>query len=234
MRRTSTVEQARRRVKKNNGQRSKGRGTVTDPAVKLSSTHVIRSVFDDSIIVSLHYNDPAMSRNNASALLCSWRYRMNSVYDPDPLVGSASVSGFTEWSSIYSTYRVIEFKYEITIANQEAYPLQVSVCPTQFDLGANSTAVPEFGEAKYGRQTIISTTGGQDRCRMIGKINLTKFFGPSYLYDATFNSAVTSNPSTLLYFNIGLYTPSVLVKGVVTSVRLTYVTQFYRRQNVFT
>lgn len=194
---------------------------------------IIRGPMLDNVVVELRYQDPSLSRSNVGNAICSWRYRMNSTFDPDPLLGTGAISGFNEWAGIYSTYRVIGFRYEIEISNAEAFPIVVTTCPTTSDLGANATAALDFSEVPYGKQAMLSAKGGQDRAFISGSLYLPKFFGASYLYDSTFNSLTTGNPGTLLFFNVGCVSGTAQTVGTISSVKLTYITSFYRRYNVF-
>lgn len=194
----------------------------------------VRDVASDSMLVTLHYNDSTINRNNAGNPYCSWRYRMNSVYDPDPSLGTGAISGFNEYAAIYSTYRVLAFRYQIIVANDETFAVQLYTCSTTADVGLNSANTPDFGEIKGSRTALLSGKGGQDRVKMIGSVDLPKFFGASYLYDSTFNAAVTGNPATILYHNVGFYAGSTnLVSGVTIAVKLSFDVLFYRRQNIF-
>jgi hypothetical protein len=193
----------------------------------------IKDVADDTIRVRLKYYDTNMIRNNAGLDYMSWRYRMNSVYDPDPSVATGAISGFNEWAAIYSTYRVLSIEYEVAIANNETFPLQVAVAPTLTDIGLNSVNTADLAEIKFAKYTMLAAKGGQDRIRLRGALRMDMIFGTSYLYDSTFNSAVTTNPATILYINVGLTGPSPLVNGVTPAVRIWYDVLFYRRQNVF-
>jgi hypothetical protein len=197
------------------------------------STSIIRGPFTDNVVVELHYTDQTLSRNNAASSGLSWRYKMNSPYDPDPFLSSGAVSGFAEWAAIYSTYRCIGFRYSITVMNQETFPVVITCCPTSADLGSNSIYAPELGEALYGKQTQLSGKGGMDKGHLQGNIYLPHFYGPSYLWEQNFDSAVTGNPPVVLYFNIGAFAPVAFVSGLIVSVKLTFITSFYKRQNVF-
>jgi hypothetical protein len=209
------------------------RAPIPRMLISSGSFHSIRDVADDTLRVRLKYFDPTMTRNNAGLTYLSWRYRMNSVYDPDPSVASGAISGFNEWAAIYSTYRVLSIRYQVRIANNETFPLQIAVAPTLTDIGINSPLSIDLSEIKYAKYTMMAAKGGLDSIYLEGIIRMDKLFGASYLYDPTFNSAVTTNPATILYLNVGSTAPSPLINGVTPSVRISYDVLFYRRQNIF-
>lgn len=194
---------------------------------------IIRGPVLDQVVVELPWVDQTLQRGNVGNTICSWRYRMNSAYDPDPLVFTGAVSGIDSWSVQYKTYRVLAFKYDITIMNEEAFPLIVTCCPTQTDIGVNSIQAPNFGEVKYGQLKPLSAKGGLDQARMRGQINMAAFFGTNYLWASDFNADINGNPLHPIYFNVGLESPVPQVNGVVVSARLTYVTALYNRQSPF-
>jgi len=192
-----------------------------------------RQPIPDNMIIDLKYQDSTISRNNAGAVYCSWRYRLNAVYDPDPLVGSGSITGYNEWAAMYQSYRVIGFRYEVTLVNMESFPVVVYLAPTLFDAGANYSSINQISEFPYGRKNMLSMAGGQDRCYLAGDISIARLEGSKSVFtDDYFTSPVTSNPTNVRYLNIGFEGPTTLVKGLLISVRLIYRTQFYRRQNL--
>jgi hypothetical protein len=230
-----------RKMKKQKGVRGKyrfnndGKQLAQIPRMLISSGTYRRvwDVADDTIQVRLKYFDTNMTRNNAGLDYMSWRYRMNSAYDPDPSVATGAVSGFNEWAAIYSTYRVLAIVYEVAVANNEAFPLQLAVAPTFTDIGLNAPTSVDLAEVKFAKYTLMAAKGGQDRAKLTGALRLDEIFGASYLYDSTFNSSVTTNPATILFLKVGLTSPSPLVSGVTPAIRIWYDVLFYRRQNIF-
>jgi hypothetical protein len=243
MNKNNQKDQRKQRKKTNKTRVTRPRFEISNDAQQLKSIprmlissgsfHNIRDVADDTIRVKLKYYDTTMVRNNAGLTYLSWRYRMNSVYDPDPSLATGAISGFAEWAAIYSTYRVLSIIYQIKLANNEAFPLQVSTAPTFTDIGINALSSVDLAELKYAKYTMMAAKGGRDMVNLQGALRLDEIFGASYLYDPTFNAAVTTNPSTILYLNVGVNSPSPLVNGVTPAVRIIYDVLFYRRQNIF-
>jgi len=188
----------------------------------------------DSVVVTLRYTDPTFIHTMVGTVT-TFRYRMNSVYDPDPNILSGSVSMFNEWAAMYNHYRVLRFHYKITLSNMSTLPLMISTVPTKIDLGANFSGAVNFPEAPYGRASLISAQGGQDRIVLSGTIDLAKFSGHAgYLYDDITGSQVSSSPSSLYYFNIGVNSSQTNIGTVCANVTLTYETLFYDRLSPFT
>lgn len=162
---------------------------------------------------------------------------MNGAFDPDPLLGSGSLTGFTEYAALYGNYRVMDFTYEVKIASLETAPMIVLIAPTATDIGGNYSGTNELSEFPHGRSDLISAQGGMDRCTFSGAWCPADIFGDraEYFGDDNFGAGTGSNPSFQLYLNVGIYKPtSALVSGVVAKVRLGYKVMFYGKKNVLT
>jgi len=192
-----------------------------------------RSPAFDSLVVTFSYVDPTFVHTMVG-FVTSFRYRMNSVYDPDPNILSGTVSMFNEWAAIYNHYRVLKFRYVVTLSNMSALPLMVSTVPTRIDLGANYSGAINFPEAPYGQSGLISAQGGQDRYTFTGTIDLAKFSGHrGYEYDDITGAQINSSPGSLYYFNVGVNSSSTGVGTVTANVRLEFETLLYDRLSPF-
>jgi hypothetical protein len=189
----------------------------------------------NSVAVWLHYHDNTLQRNNAGATYMSWRYRMNSAYDPDPLVGSGSMAYFSEWAAMYANYRVLSYRIKVQIANEESFPLNVVAYPTREDVGANSSNTPEGPELPYAVSRLLSAKGGQDRLGMSRRVDLPTFWGnPSeYITNPNFAAGDGASPSQSLYYNIGCFANNNFSSGVLISITMSYHILFTQVQNVF-
>jgi len=186
----------------------------------------------DGVVVDLSYSDSVQTRNNAGAMVMSWRYRLNSAYDPDPLLGTGAIPGFTEWAAMYDRYRILNFSYDVQFCNMETFPLQIVACPTLIDVGANYASAIDLPAFPFGTKSIISTTGGQDRTRLSGQLDLELFEGsPTYFTDTNYSSVINTNPVNTRFMNFGYISDAVLVHGVFVSVKLSFRTLFYQRLN---
>jgi hypothetical protein len=212
------------------GKRKKNKNNVRRPHATIGSVLKCRMPIADSTIVPLMYQDTSLVKNNVGGLVCSWRYRMNSVYDPDPLLGSGSVSSYNEWAAFYTHYRVLAFKYDITVANNETFAVIIVCAPTATDVGANYSGTIQLSEVPYGKKNMLSAKTGSDRCHIAGEIQLNKFEGiRGTEYDQSYASTIATNPSNIRFFNIGYAGGSICANGVVVSIKLTYLTEFYAR-----
>jgi len=221
----------RKNTKKNQSNRKKKPkdGIHTKYGLAGSSLILLNEPIPDGVFVRLKWTDNVtLTKNNAGFTYLSWRYRMNSAYDPDPVLGSGSISYFLEWAAMYRLYRVMRFHYDITISNLETFPVNVTACPSTIDLGLNTSNATEFSEVPYGRSASLSAKTGNDRTRITGMIDLKDYYGTnSYLFDNNLGSLTTTNPAVTLYYNVGAFAPTGFLNGIVQHVNLWYDVYFY-------
>jgi hypothetical protein len=187
----------------------------------------------DAVVVDLFYQDPTETRNNAGGLVLSWRYRVNSVYDPDPLLGTGAISGFVEWAAFYDRYRVINFSYDVDIVNMENFPVALTAAPTLLDVGANYASTIDLAAFPYGSKRVLGSNAGQGRSKISGQLDLALFEGsPSVYTDNNYSSVVNTNPVNIRFMNIGIIPQAALVNGVYISSRMGYRVLFYQRLNL--
>lgn len=205
------------------------------PKVYFGSHMDVPASIPDSLTARLVYLDQTENRNNVGGFVCSWRYRLNSAYDPDPLLGTGAISGFNEWAAFYTHYRVLSLSYDVNISNMEAFPLTAVAAPTLTDLGANSTNTITLPEIPYGKKRCLSAKTGADRCRFRGTVTVAKLEGSTEPFtDSSFAATVSTNPAMIRFMNFGVSSgASALVSGVFISARLEYLVQFYARVPVF-
>lgn len=187
----------------------------------------------DAVLVDLTYPDTTLVKTNSGLPYLSWRYRMNSVFDPDPLVLSGSVPGHTAWSGFFEYYRVVAISYNIDISNLESTGVDVVVCPTLNDLGSNYINTNELFGNPHATVALLSAKGGQDRVRLSGSIDLGTFYGSSqqYLGNDGFNSLVSGNPTVMFYLNVGaIGSAAFSTAGVDYRVSITYTTLYNKRR----
>jgi hypothetical protein len=198
------------------------------------STTIIRNPVADSLFVKLFYNDTTLLRNNVGGTVCSWRYRMNSAYDPDPALGTGAITGFNEYAAMYDRYRVTKCSIDIEIANLESFAMEIIFAPTLLDVGANYSGVGSMPEYPYGKKKVLSLAGGKDNGTLRFTSTVARIEGSKSAYtDLLFSAVVNTNPTNTRWFNVGYITGgNVLVKGVFAVVRLAYEVQFTERLNI--
>jgi len=190
--------------------------------------------YPEGFLVHMKYSDPQGVLNNAAALFASVRYRMNSVYDPDPTLGGGTVDGYTFFSTIYGRYRVVGFQYKIAFDNNDAFEKRAICWPSMIDLGSNYSATDQATELPYSKFKVLSSKGGGSQTKVItGFVPLAQFYGESsYNTGESALSNYNANPALVLFFNVGTSSGTVLSLGTGISVCLHYVTKWTSRETV--
>jgi len=182
--------------------------------------------------VWLHYDDNSIARTNAGSLICNWRYR-TSAFDPDPVLLSGALPGFTEKAAMYTAYRVVAMKWTITLISNELFPLVGYVVPLTADPGANVATGLSLAANAKGQIRGLSAIGGTG-AHFSGFLKCANFYGiRGWDYDDDMNAPVTGNPLVMIYLVAGVNSPSILTAGgVVVTGRISFCVVFNRRKNL--
>jgi len=194
-------------------------------------------IMPSMVVRKLNYLDDDMLRTNAGGNFEVFRFRANSVFDPDPLILSGGIAGFSELAALYNYYRVTHLEFEWACTNNESFPVQIGCVFSNTDIAASiatQTQAHNALENGYSTQALLlSAKGGQDRILVKGKLDLASLWGnrENYLCENSFSALTNANPVQLLYINfiISTGTASLLANGVTSSLKLKFTTQFYSR-----
>lgn len=155
-------------------------------------------------------------------------YQPSSYFDPDPDVASTSdYGGFTFFSSMYSRYRVLAFKYTVIWTNLEATAVRVScqaipasVTPTE---GTATDWTEPAIENPYGKYFVLSPTAASPTKKLSGYVNCTKLWGtPEARYDTGWAGTATTSPGVNSFLRLAAYKldGSALSVGVQFNIRV--------------
>lgn len=220
----------RRPLQKRSGKKQQDNKTITSLYPGNLITRLGRPTMAAGASVSFQYVDPHILRNAFSANVLNWRYRMNSVFDPDPLALSGAIPGFNEWASLFTTYRVRNFHYKITLSSNDVEPAVAYCLPVLTDHGANWTVALSASVGNLGRSSILPGINGGAGIMMSGTVKIAEWLGSTnYATDDNYQALVTGNPLGVLYFYVGADGSAVHVNGVTARVELRYDVDFTRR-----
>lgn len=141
-----------------------------------------------------------------------WRFRCNSLYDPDQSSAGHQAMMFDQLSAIYNHYTVIGARLKVTFT-----PISTNV-PTRIimfindDTNLNTTNLDTLAEQKSGKSISVITTGTQPITRTMNW-SAKKTFGGSILGNDELQGNSVSNPTEQSYFEIA----SNVVDGVSNS-----------------
>jgi len=184
-----------------------------------------------SLIVTLKYVDPTFMYGNFGNFDWSTRFRLNSVFDPDPhTISGGTISYFNQYAALYTRYRVLSVRYKVVASNLMAEPVIFTVAPSKEDLGDNFAEIQQLAEINKGVTQLLGANGSMNRSTVTRNIDLAKFSGsPSYLTDDTTAARVDTNPSVQWYLNVGM-TSNILMSASSFGVRteLYYTVVFWQ------
>lgn len=225
-----------KRYKKQQGKHRQKRRAATS-AWKTNDRHHVTNqgqhIVSDEQDVTLQYAELA-ELNSAGNGGIARRWTPNGAFDIDPVLGSASVAGFAEWSAFYDYYRVIRYSYEISVANIEGVPVDCFVINTNVDPTTSITSWISYSTAPHAAHKLLGlSTSGQANWRARGSYSVAQILGSKAPeYDDSYRALVTANPADLIWLGIGIQVAGsgVLTYGVSIDVRITLHLRFYGRR----
>jgi len=210
-------------------------------SVQLFRGKITHIVSDRQIVMLSYYDSSYRTRGVLSSVSGFWRYRINTLWDPDPLVFTGSVAGLFEWSKFYNLYRVLEVRVKSTISNvDENNVLNFVMMPSPYDITAFLGSTTSVGELNENPMAITKQCGiawgGKDKIHLNQTIRLADLYGSKseYLSSPNTSAAINTDPVTQLFLNYAYQVaPSSLAKQFVVDVVLSYVVELFDRKIVF-
>jgi len=192
------------------------------------------------LVRKLRYNDSSFVRNNPGNNFLVYSFRVNDLYDPDPIVLSGSVTGFKEIMQFYQYYRVLEVTVHATVTNAEAFTLIYGGVFSQSNLtGSISTrddAVNALESTFSSRARLLAAKGGMDKGTLSMTINLGTLLGDTMQYKAESNytGVGLATPTTPLWFNFIVASPTgtALTNGYTNATVITFKSEFFGLLNL--
>jgi hypothetical protein len=192
-----------------------------------------RRILPPEMDIKLAYQ-PNKTAINAAASTCGIRFYANGAYDVDPVLGSTTMPGFTTFigtsstTGLYNYYRVIRTSYDLTICNNEAFPVRVYTGYTNTDPG--TTGNLQLPGNPMFKSALISAKGGNDRVRFRDTKNIATILGSSGVEtEDNFRGTYTANPVDLVYLFVGgnSVAGAFLPNGLSIAGSLTMTIRFY-------
>lgn len=189
---------------------------------------------------TLNYVDSSYVRNNPGNNYLVYSFRINDLYDPDPLILSGSVSGFKEIMQFYQYYRVLVAKMVVEVSNNEAFSLFYGICFSQSNLtGVITTRDDAMNALESGfstRPKLLAAKGGMDRARLSTQITISKLLGDAKQYQAeqSYVGIGLATPAIPLWANFIVCSPTgaALVNGYTNSTTITMTSEFFGKLNL--
>lgn len=214
---------------------------ATGPSKRAEVCRIRSLVAADTTVVTLSYTEPQITTLNAGGgQWAMYTWRANDAWDPDPAIGSGSISGFTEWASLYNHWRVLECSFHSTLIN-----------PTTVDIFAywvwsvTSPPITSLASAINGSEMPRATKihalarAGQygSKASWKSRCDLGQLYGNKREYIARnefagFGTTAPNSPLSRLYISLVAFSPTAWSTTLDHVVRFYYTIEFFGRNPV--
>ena len=223
----------KKRQNNNNNRRRRARRNFKPGRPGIASEHP-GLIMPPRHVATMKYVDSSYVRNNPGNNYLVYSFRINDLYDPDPLILSGSISGFKEMMQFYSYYRVLHFSANINISNNEAFDLLYGAVFSQTNLTgviANRDDAINALENNYCKGPfLLSEKGGMDRGTMKLSIAPSSLLGVPRQYFGTNDYAGSglATPPIPLWLNFIVCSPTgaAMANGYTTTTKFFFRTEY--------
>ncbi len=134
----------------------------------------------------------------ASTSVWSYIFRANSIFDPNLSGTGYQPMWFDNMKAIYNSYCVLDSNTQIQIINQSASPARVCLSPQDTTSGLALSYQMQLPYASYA--TVGAGVSGNSLAYVQSRVNIARFTGFRDSEDVNLRSAVTTNPTTQVYW----------------------------------
>lgn len=165
-------------------------------------------------------------------------FRINSVFDPDPLASTGVPAGYAAMAMIYGQYRVENFKIRLEVSSNE--PALSQVVGLSFKDEQPSTVILTYRDAQDTLEVaptsgpqVLGQTGGTSVWRSPwytihpGTITGNQL---GYMADNDYSSVTGTNPAQIVWVAFISYGPTsggTLPNGCIVNLFMEFTTRFY-------
>jgi len=165
------------------------------------------------------------------------RWTPNAAYDVDPVLGSTSTPGFSEWAGLYTYYRVVKYKVHMNYVNLDNLGVALFTYNTNVDPGTAGSSGAQYAQSSFGRTYDLAPFySGGGKVVMNQTISVARVLGMPVLQADSFRSLTTSTPSDLVYFGFTILSSSGVnfTNGIQYSGYIEMDTIFFARKELLT
>lgn len=172
---------------------------------------------------SMKYSDTFNLDTNGSTSVGTYRFRLNSIYDPNLSGGGHQPYGRDTFASLYNRYRVYKCDYVINVASSNAFTVKVAALPSnEADTVTTTTEALEKPRCRW-----IVQAPNAPSVALKGSVYLPSLYGRTksqMMADDRYQSAMDASPSESAILNIfgGLIGDAAVSNQISCTVTLTY------------
>jgi len=175
-------------------------GKTSENKYKSTSDQIVffKNIVPQRVVTRLKYLYTGFLMNNGFNA-ASVQLRANGIFDIDPALASAKVTGFDEWITFFTRYRVLKVKSSCIFSNRENFPILVNlgIEPTFFS--PNSKNLVYFENANNKTWLLSNGSSGGTKKLVINKTAQEIYGDPAVYEDLIYIGTPTTNPSGLFY-----------------------------------
>lgn len=189
----------------------------------------------DSMRVKLRF--PIQNTLTVAGTVVAKRWTPNAAYDVDPVLGSTSTPGFSEWSGLYTYYRVVKYKVHMNFVNLDNLGVALFTYNTNVDPGTAGSSGAQYAQSSFGRTYDLAPFySGGGKVVMNQTISVARVLGMPIMQADSFRSLTTSTPSDLVYFGFTILSSSGVnfTNGIQYSGYIEMDTIFFARKELLT
>lgn len=165
----------------------------------------------DRLEVQLQFNQ-LKRLNNAGFGSIGDRFQWNSAYDIDPLLGSAAIPGYAEYSALYSYYRVKRMRARVQLVNFEAFDVIATLRVCNTDPSTTDSNYLLHISAPHNKKKLLPAANNvadnspfPNRTSLSIGVTATTLLGDrAAKTDAEYRSLTTASPADLLWVGLML------------------------------
>jgi len=172
--------------------------------------------------------------NSVASGTSSVRFVTNGVWDVDPVLGSTNTPFFSEWTAMYSYYRVVSFTIEIHLTNNEAVPVEFELVHSNTDPGTTGLNFLSYSNNSYNKITSLAASTAQPSKTMRSTLSPRRLVGDRAVFtEQNFWGSSSSNPVDQTYVGLAAQINSGnLTNGVYVTGYLEFHVEFFDRKNL--
>jgi len=144
----------------------------------------------------------------------------NSFYDCQPATGGNKWNEYDQWSALYTSYRVVSYKYRFVLTNTEgpAYPLHYYILQTDANPGTTVSHYVELSGQKYCTNGSLSI----DPVTRFGGTSVDNIVGEkSADFADAYKALMTADPADKVWLSLGCtFSNTVSINGLMYALRI--------------
>jgi hypothetical protein len=181
------------------------------------------------ILTTLKYNS-VVTLSNAASGGNSFKFKLNSLFDPEDPVGGHQPYGFDQMSALYNRYRVLRARWKVVVGTSTG-TIHIGVVPVN---GTPTTVASQITyetaiEMPRSKAYIVGG-GGAPTVTSTGSVKLNDLNGVTpteYLADDRFEAQVTTSPAEVMTLLVCMYNPTASTVVAPVTIDIEYFTDLH-------